>query len=103
MITGKQKFESWRWYVGRRHCQKDREGTTAQQEGRTATCRSLIITVLKLVLSLAISFKAELCSLMLYLEMKVHGKDERGEQIIRQLVAWRHREVLETDGRVGLE
>lgn len=46
---------------------------------------------------------AELCSLMLYLETKVHGKDERGEQISRQLVAWRPGEVLETDGRVSLE
>ncbi len=49
---------------------------------------------------------AELCSLMFYLGMttrEVRGKDERGEQIIRQLVAWRPREVLETDGRVSLE
>lgn len=29
---------------------------------------------------------------------EVHWKDEREEQIIRQLVAWRHREILETDG-----
>lgn len=43
---------------------------------------------------------------MVYLELmtgEVHWKDERGEQIIRQLVAWRHREILETDGRVSLE
>lgn len=46
-----------------------------------------------------------LCSLMFYLEVtavEVHGKDERGQQIIRQLVACRPRGVLETDG-VSLE
>lgn len=81
-------------------------------------CISLIITLLEGVLSLDISREsfhtakkktektAKLCSLMFYLEMttrEVHGKDERGEQIIWQLVAWRHRQVLEADGRVSRE
>ena len=31
------------------------------------------------------------------------GKDERGQQIVGQLVAGRPREVLETDGKVSLK